>query len=191
MTSDKQAVSAASFDAGLPFGAQAVATPQLVLRPFGEEDVDALYAIMADAEAMRFTYVAPTREACVVRLRDYAAQGETLGYAPWTAVLREDGRVVGWGGLNVDPYDPGWGIEVAYCFDRSVWGRGLATEMVAAALEVGFGACDLAEIVAFVHPENVGSRRVLEKCGMRRKGYEPKLDRDHFVVRQEEWRENR
>ncbi len=179
---------AATFDARLPFDVQSITTRQLTLRPFHPADIDALYAIMRDADAMRYTYVAPSYAACAARLYAYAEQGVTLGYAPWTARLRGEERIVGWGGLNIDPYDPDWGPEVAYCFAPAVWGRGLATELVCAALEVGFGAQGLAAISAFAHPDNVGSRRVLEKCGFRRLGYVSQLARDHFVVTGAAWR---
>lgn len=28
------------------------------------------------------------------------------GYAPWTIVRRGDGKVIGWGGLHDDPFEP-------------------------------------------------------------------------------------
>jgi RimJ/RimL family protein N-acetyltransferase len=96
--------------------------------------------------------------------------------------LRDDERVVGWGGLGVDPFDPGWGPEVSYFFHPAHWGRGLATELVRASLEHGFGALTLRAIGAFARPENAASIRVLEKCGFRLLGWEPALERNHYEV---------
>lgn len=162
-------------------------TPRLILRPFCDEDIAPLFAIMGDADAMQYTYTAPSEAACAQRLRAYAQLDSTLGYAPWTVLLRGEDRVIGWGGLNIDPFDPGWGIEVAYCFHPAFWGRGYATELVGTALSVGFGELAMETIVAFVHQENVGSARVLAKCGFQRVGYAPKLDRDHYEVRHVAW----
>jgi len=80
-------------------------------------------------------------------------------------VARADARIIGWGGLYDDPFDPGWGVEVGYYFDPAAWGHGFATELVAAAVSLADNVLRLPELRAFAHPENVGSRRVLEKTG--------------------------
>ena len=46
-------------------------------------------------------------------------------------------------------------------------GQGVATEAGRAALEFGFGALGLDHVVAVVRPENAGSKRVLDKLGLR------------------------
>jgi RimJ/RimL family protein N-acetyltransferase len=45
------------------------------------------------------------------------------------------------------------------------WGEGLATELARASAEVAFGPLELEQIVAFATPDNVASRRVMEKAG--------------------------
>jgi len=45
-------------------------------------------------------------------------------------------------------------------------GQGYATEAARASLQFGFEHFDLDHIIALVHPDNLGSRRVIEKCGM-------------------------
>jgi RimJ/RimL family protein N-acetyltransferase len=79
-----------------------IETSRLTLRPFRDEDVDALFEIQRNREAMRYTHAASSREDCARWHRAYAALESTLGFAPWTVVLRADGRVIGWGGLNLD-----------------------------------------------------------------------------------------
>ena len=131
---------------------------------------------------MRYTYLAPSEEECARRLRAHERLRTANGFAPWVAVLRGDGRVVGWGGLGIDPFDPGWGVEVSYFFHPAHWGRGLATELVRAAVEHGFAALALPAIGAFARPENTASIRVLEKCGFRLLGWEPALERNHYEI---------
>src|SRR5262249_28637235 len=121
---------------------------------------------------MRYTHAARSRAECADWLRAYAALESTLGYAPWTAVLRDEARVIGWGGLSVDPFDPGWGIEVSYFFHPAYWGRGYATELVRAAVRHGFDTLSLDAIGAFVRPANTASARVRDKCGFALIGYE-------------------
>lgn len=160
-----------------------IETPRLVLRPFRDPDVGPLFAIQGDRAAMRFTYAAPSRDECARRLGAHEQARAEHGFAPWVAVLRAEDRVVGWGGLGVDPFDPGWGPEVSYFFAPDVWGRGLATELVQASLAHGFEALALPAIGAFARPDNTASIRVLEKCGFRLLGWEPALERNHYEVR--------
>jgi RimJ/RimL family protein N-acetyltransferase len=89
----------------------------------------------------------------------------SLGYAPWTIVTKADARIIGWGGLYDDPFDPGWGVEIGYHFDPASWGQGYATELAAACTSLADNDLQLPEIRAFARPENVASRRVLEKAG--------------------------
>ena len=169
------------------FQAHTVETAHLTLRSFDEIDIDALYAIMRDTVAMRYTYKAPSREHCAARLHAYAEEAVTLGYAPWTITLRDGGHVIGWGGLNIDPLDPDWGPEVAYCLHPAHWGRGYGTELVAASLELGFARVGLETIAAFVHPENIGSARVLVKNGFQRLRYLSTMERDYYAVDRAGW----
>ncbi len=164
-----------------------IETERLLLRRFEATDLEPLWRIHGDKQAMRFTFSPDSREESEQHLRAYAALYEPHGYAPWTAVLRESGRVVGWGGLNVDPRAPGWGVEVSYFFDPEFYGRGLATELVAATLAHGFDELELQAIVAFTRPAKRASARVLEKSGFRLLGYVDELERNRFEIRYKEW----
>ena len=132
---------------------------------------------------MRYTFAASDRAATARFVDGYARRFGEDGFAPWTAVLRSDGRVVGWGGLNKDPAEPRWGPEVAYFFHPRVWGHGLATELVRASLDHAFGDLSLPEVFAFTRPANVASQRVLGKCGFERVDYVAELERDRYIVR--------
>ena len=159
-----------------------VTTPQPKLRPTLPDDVDPLYAIQGNREAMLHSYCAPDRAATADWLGAYARRQAIDGFGPWTAVLRGDDRVVGWGGLNVDPFDPRWGVEVAYFIDASHWGRGLASEIVAAALAWAFGELGLASVDAFAKAENTASIRVLTKSGFRFTGVVAELERNRYTA---------
>jgi RimJ/RimL family protein N-acetyltransferase len=162
-----------------------VTTPRLLLRAPEPADVDPLFEIQGNADAMRHTYVAPSRDASAEYLARYAARASLDGFAPWTAVLRDEARVVGWGGLNRDPKEPHWGVEVAYFIHPSHWGRGLASELVIASLELA-SALGLREVFGFTRPANLASRAVLLKTGFRFVGYVHELERDRYVYRPKE-----
>lgn len=155
---------------------------RLCLRPYREEDAAALHAFMSDADAMRFTYVAASVEACAARLRRYEDTREHRGFAPWVVALQESGEVIGWGGLSIDPDQPQWGLEVSYAFSPLAWGQGYATELVQHSLDCAFSELQAHEVHAFAMPANTTSIRVLQKCGFRFLRHEHALERNHYVL---------
>lgn len=163
-------------------------TRHLRLRAPRPEDVAPLFAIQGDARAMRFTFHAPDEATTRRYLEGWERSRAGRGFAPWTLIAREDDAVVGWGGLGIDPDDPRWGPEVVYFLAPDRQGRGLATELVGAALRLAFDRLGLPEVGAFARPENAASRRVLEKCGFRRVGFVAEMERDRYVVDADAWR---
>lgn len=139
-------------------------TRRLRLDPPRLADVPALFAFMGDPEAMAHTHPRESLRDCRRYVAVHERQRRRTGIAPWTIRERETGRIVGWGGLYEDIFDPGWGVEVVYFFHPDVWGRGYATELTEAAVAFGRER-GLTAVVAFAHPDNLGSRRVLEKSG--------------------------
>jgi len=162
-------------------------TTRLLLRAPEPVDVDPLYEIQSDPEAMKFTYCSPSREATAARLEEYAARFAEDGFAPWTVILASEDRIIGWGGLNKDPAEPEWGPEVAYYLDPAYWGRGLAGELVRESLAYAFDDLDLPDVGAFTKPENVASARVLLKNGFGRICFVPELERDEYRISQDAW----
>lgn len=55
--------------------------------------------------------------------------------------------------------------EVAYAIASLYWGQGYMTEAIKAIIQFGFDR-NLVRIEARCHPDNIGSARVMEKCGM-------------------------
>jgi ribosomal-protein-alanine N-acetyltransferase len=70
-------------------------------------------------------------------------------------------------------------VEIGWRLATACWGHGYATEAARAALAFGFNALGLDEIVALTAPDNLRSRRVMERIGMTRN---PADDFDHPVI---------
>ena len=139
-----------------------------------------LYAFMSNADAMKFTYVAPSLQECAERLIAYEDMRSTLGFAPWVLRSQDDDSVVGWGGLSIGPNEPEWGLEVGYAFKPEYWGQGLATELVQFSLAHAFMTLGAKEVNAFAMPANLVSMNVLKKAGFQLLRYEKGLLRNHF-----------
>ncbi len=154
-----------------------VETPRLLLRAPRLADTPALFEFLGDREAMRHTRADASLRACRRRIAVHERRRRHNGYAPWTIAAKADGRIIGWGGLYDDPFDPGWGVEVGYFFHPSAWGHGYASELVAACTALADNTLCLPEVRAFAHPENLGSRRVLEKAGFEQVRFVPEMER--------------
>ena len=142
-------------------------TPRLQVHQLQPDDEDALYAICRDPLTMQWMGDGQplSFEQCqnwiAVSRRNYA----THGYGACAVQLREAGLMVGFCGLV---YAPGGSIpEIVYALRPEWWGRGLASEVVAAMLEYGMDRCGLERIMATIDPHNLASCRVVEKAGMR------------------------
>jgi ribosomal-protein-alanine N-acetyltransferase len=79
---------------------------------------------------------------------------------------RRDSRKLSVGvDLYDDPFDPGWGPELAFFFHPRAWGQGYGAELSLAALDVADTKIGLPLVSAFAHPNNVASQKLLQKVG--------------------------
>jgi ribosomal-protein-alanine N-acetyltransferase len=141
-------------------------TPRLFLRPWRLEDGEAWFNILQEEGILRYypNQTPPPREKAEPYITHHLSHWQTRGYGHWAVVTREEGRVVGWSGLEyLHELEE---TEVAYLLSKRAWGRGYATEAARACVKFGFESVGLEKIIGLVHPENVGSVRVLEKCGL-------------------------
>ena len=141
-------------------------TARTILRPFVPGDAEAAFAWFGDEEVMRFhptgpdTSVGATRE----RLATYVAHRERHGFSKWLVLSREDGRPIGDAGLM--RLASTGEVELGYRLARREWGRGLATEIARALIRHARDHLGLERIIAFTHPDNTASLRVIERLGM-------------------------
>ena len=98
----------------------------------------------------------------------YDAHWEQYGFGLWAAMEKSSGHALGFVGLSHPLWNPELieEVEVGWRLRRSAWGRGLATEGGAAALQAGFEHLGLEEIIAIVDPQNGASLAVTLKLGM-------------------------
>jgi RimJ/RimL family protein N-acetyltransferase len=109
---------------------------------------------------------APARGASPEDLAVNARHWREHGFGLWLLRDRETEQMVGRGGLQhtfatgTDEVEIGWAIVP----DR--WNRGLATELALACVEISFEQLGLESVIAYSRPDNLASRRVMEKTGM-------------------------
>jgi ribosomal-protein-alanine N-acetyltransferase len=142
-------------------------TERLRCRRWRPEDLDTLYAVYSDREAMRWVGDGEpiTLSECEEWFKVTEANYAKRGYGMFALESRLSKAVIGFCGL----VHPGGQAEpeVKYAFLREHWGAGLASEAVPALLAYAATHHHLVRIIATVAPENLASQRVLSKAGMR------------------------
>ncbi len=94
----------------------------------------------------------------------YFDHQEKYGFSKWAVELRETGELIGDSGLLL--VEDGPDFDLGYRLAREYWGKGFATECGRAWVEAAFATFGLDRVVAFAHPDNAASIRVMTKLGM-------------------------
>jgi ribosomal-protein-alanine N-acetyltransferase len=141
-------------------------TQRLRLRRPTAADADAIFNSFAnDSEVTRYmswpTHTSVTDTRAFLKFAVEQWQQQSVG----TFLIESDGKVIGSTGIHLDQQaSSGGSAETGYVFARHAWGQGYATEvlraMVTLAMQLG-----LQQLTAGCHPDNLASKRVLEKCG--------------------------
>lgn len=143
-----------------------IVTPRLRLRRFrvDDADLDRLVALHNDPEVMRYlTGGAPmSRDQVAADLREAFA-----GPAYRAAERRDTGAFAGWFVLRPDADRAPGDRELGYRLRREAWGQGLATEGARALVAAAFADPAVERVWAQTMAVNAGSRRVMEKAGLR------------------------
>jgi RimJ/RimL family protein N-acetyltransferase len=146
-------------------------TQRLALRRFTTDDVENLLSLDSDPEVMRYLSGGkPTPRRMIEQevlprfLRSYE-RGE--GFGVFAANLKATGAFLGW--FSFRPFEDGGDDEVSlgYRLCRSAWGNGYGTEGARALLRKGFTELGVQRVSATAYEENLASRRVMEKVGMK------------------------
>jgi RimJ/RimL family protein N-acetyltransferase len=95
---------------------------------------------------------------------------EHRGYGLWAVEAPGEAPFIGAVGLLAVgsdlPFAPA--VEVGWRLARAHWGRGLGSEAASAAIAYAFDELRLPALLAYTAERNDGSRRLMERLGMRR-----------------------
>jgi RimJ/RimL family protein N-acetyltransferase len=141
-------------------------TDRLILRPFREQDVDAMARLFANPDFMRFSLGVFTERKKTIEFIAKVMDWDRANIPSQFAVVsRGEDIVIGYCGFLHHPEVPGE-IEIGYRLHPDFWSRGLITEAARAVRNHGFAHLKLPRVISLIHPDNTPSRRVAEKNGM-------------------------
>ncbi len=162
-------------------------TERLYLRPYREDDWEAIQEYAADPEVSQHQPWGPnTEEDTRQFLQNTIQENEQIERTAYhfVLVLRFEGQLIGGCTLRITNARFGEAM-IGYTLNRRFWNQGYTTEAARALLELGFQTLYLHRITSWCTPENIGSWRVMEKIGMRNEGHE--REAVHFKGKWRDW----
>ncbi len=143
-------------------------TERLIVRQYMLDDIEQLFKIMSDRRVHTYTKDKdnPWNEQrteeyiCYMMNKDF----RTLDCFHGAVIVKNTNQLIGLCGLN--PYkanEP----EIEFKIGVPYWGKGYATELGKKMIKNSFATTDIVGIYGMAQPENVASRKVLEKIGMK------------------------
>lgn len=160
-------------------------TQHLVLRAWEDKDLVPFAALNQDPRVMEYfpsTLTMAETKQFIVKI---TANMQKNGFGLYACALRDTDELIGFVGLSIPSFEAAFTpcIEIGWRLAFEHWGKGYATEAAQAVIKQGFEVFKLNEIVAFTARQNIRSRKLMEKLGMRHSAAEdfhhPKLPLDH------------
>ena len=141
-------------------------TERMRLRDFTHADVDALAAMFADPQHMRFYPRPKSRAEAVEWIEWNLGLYAERGFGLWVMESKATGEFLGNCGLTPQTVEGHAEIELGWHTAPAFKRQGLATEAATACRDYGFGELGLSRIIGIIDPANVPSRGLAEKIGM-------------------------
>jgi len=143
-----------------------IETDRLLLRTFTELDANLIYELNLDPDVTPYTHdpVKDQAHASEILEKVIIPQSVLYNHGRWAVHLKATLEFLGWCGLKYRSELNE--IDLGYRFKKEGWGKGYATEAAYASIEYGFKKIGLQRILGRAEIDNIGSWKVLEKCGM-------------------------
>ena len=146
-------------------------TPRLTLRRMLPSDAADMYEYACRQDVTQYVtwYPHPDRNFTQEYLQYIAGRYSAGMFYDWAIVYEPDCKMVGTCGFTAFHFAAD-SAEVGYVLNPEYWGKGIMQEALASVLEFGFEKLQLHRIEARFIEENVRSRHVMEKAGMKFEG---------------------
>ena len=147
-------------------------TKRLILRKFTLEDAKEVQSMRSDKRVMNHMdskehhSVEQSEEFIKENIKTYSLEKGIF----WALIEKDSGTFIGdlafW---RIDHRNHR--AEIGYTLKPYYWGKGYMKEAMDAALEFGFKELNLHSFEANINPENMNSRKILERTGFKKEAY--------------------
>jgi ribosomal-protein-alanine N-acetyltransferase len=144
-----------------------IESPRLLLRPFQPIDLESLFEVIGDPLAMQFYPSAYDKQGTLDWIERNIRRYEEDSSGLRAVVFKSSGEMIGDCGPVWQEVEGKRELEVGYHIRRDQWGRGYATEAARVVMEYAFEKFPVERLISLIRPENIPSRRVAEKNGLR------------------------
>lgn len=141
---------------------------RLVLRAPHEEDIDALANLANNAKVATMVSRMP-HPYTVNDAADFVRRTKAGGIGKCVYAITKADNGLFLGCCGIEPIDDGT-VEIGYWLGEPYWNRGYMTEAAHALIDMVFRTRDIDQIDARCRVVNIGSRRVIQKCGFQFQG---------------------
>ncbi|MBT2686877.1 GNAT family N-acetyltransferase [Bacillus sp. ISL-47] len=146
-------------------------TKRLILREVTTADDKDMLVYLSDIEVVKHMGIGPcqTIEQVNEEIGWYKSIYEQGTGIRWGITLKESGKIIGSCGF-LNRAAKHYRSEIGYELSKEQWGKGIASEALAAVVKFGFQHLELERIEALVEPANLPSQKLIERQGFKREG---------------------
>ena len=146
-------------------------TSDLHLRPLNMADSEAMFAILSDAQSMKYwSHIPATDINVAIKSLNEDLESDANGNSMcWAVTLKGQNELIG-KCILFNFNHPHRRAEIGFILNRSYWRQGLMQQALEAVIAFAFDTLKLHRIEADTDTENTGSLALLEKLGFEREG---------------------
>ena len=147
-----------------------IVSERLNFREINEEDFNAVYNILKEEEIMYAWGHGFSESETREWIKKNKVRYKSDRYSYFFVTEKKSRNFIGLIGPLIEEIDGKKYIGVAYILDKKYWGCGYATEGLKACINYAFDTIKANKVIAEIRPENIKSRKVAERAGMKIEG---------------------
>lgn len=147
----------------MKFTVPTIETERLILRPLTIDDAEAAFEWTGDPRVAK--YMLYSTHESVKTTKEWLSTVDSLeNEYSWGFVRKSDNKLIGSGSIRFRTNENTWSFGYNFRFD--CWGKGYATEAAMTMMNYVRREHNASSFTAECAEENIGSARVMEKCGL-------------------------
>lgn len=175
-------------------------TERCILRELTIEDAEVLFVLGSDSQVLMYTVLGSSAFDSIDQTYSYIEHKLKLykdgAVIPWAIIEKSTGNTIGYVQL-FDHNSVHKKAEIGYFLMPTYWNKGIGTEITKAVISYAFMHLNVVRLQIACDPRNIGSARIIEKCGFRYEGllrnfyimHGLRCDRSVYSMTDEEFRQ--